>query len=219
MKNSAQFSKRTGYCRRPSWVDLKNLYQRETKSIERETNSHCSRTRDGICGNVIQSSVHRITRQSSCCPLTGKGNYHGKPLKGDSCCRNSCRKHRIPSIGCAQEQSNFCSSERICRAKQARKRRSCFCLGTSSVSSGGGSSWFTLGRHRSVNACEMPVRLLTLLLSRRPQARPFKAVDLDFSLSRSSHGIHQIGPLFAKARGPGGTERPLLHRVRGARFS
>jgi hypothetical protein len=156
---SALSQKRTCYHRRNSSGSLAMF-----AAIRR-----ASRKRDGICGDVIQSSVHRITRQSSCWPLAHReGNHHGKPLKGDSCCRNSCRKHRIPSIGCAQEQSNFCSSERICRAKQARKRRSCFCLGTSSVSSGGGSSWFTLGRHRSVNACEMPVRLLTLLLSRRP---------------------------------------------------
>ena len=32
MKNSAQLSKRTGYWPKPSWVDLKNLYYRETKS-------------------------------------------------------------------------------------------------------------------------------------------------------------------------------------------
>jgi hypothetical protein len=53
-------------------VDLKNLFQRETKFIQRETNSQRSRTRDGICGNVIQSSAHRIIRQLSCCALTGK---------------------------------------------------------------------------------------------------------------------------------------------------
>jgi hypothetical protein len=32
MKNSAQLSKRTGHWPKPSWVDLKNLYYRETKS-------------------------------------------------------------------------------------------------------------------------------------------------------------------------------------------
>jgi hypothetical protein len=89
------------------------------------------------CASILVKVRHRLTtsnrrppKSSSQMQLTVKGNQHGKHLKGDSCRRNSCRKHRIPSIGCPQEQANFCSSERICRTKQARKRCSCFCLGT-----------------------------------------------------------------------------------------
>jgi hypothetical protein len=89
------------------------------------------------CASILVKVRHRLTtsnrrppKSSSQMQLTVKGNQHGKHLKGDSCRRNSCRKHRIPSIGCPQEQANFCSSERICRTKQARERCSCFCLGT-----------------------------------------------------------------------------------------
>jgi hypothetical protein len=78
---------------------------------------------------AMQFNPLRIGQQGSCCPLAGKGNRHGNYLKGDAWRRDCCRKHRITSIGCPQEQAKFCSSERICHTKQLSKRLSCFRLG------------------------------------------------------------------------------------------
>jgi len=81
-----------------------------------------SRTRDGICDKITQSSARRMAGQLH--PVThsqGK-ETHGNRLKADAWCCDRGREHRISSIGSAnfQERSvNFCSSQQISQKEQS----------------------------------------------------------------------------------------------------